>query len=912
MFKKISFIVFVTVCLVGGVWWLLYVKQIKTPVSPGINAIPSNAAFILESKQSKNVWQKLSQTNIMWEELLGTETFSKINTSARYLDSLTNLNTDVVNLLDNRSVFISAHVATNNSFDLLYVYSLPNVTHQSTVDEFLKTVNNKTAPIYTEYVGVKIGTIHPKEKPEFNFAFLDGTLMMSTKHSLVEDAIRQLKSGSPLAKDKYFSKVISTAGKNVDANIYINYNYFAKFLNRFSNKDSKSKTAGLANFADCSGWDITIKPNAVMLNGFTQANDSTNTFLNIFSRQKQKEIEVTKIIPSRTALLLWFGVSNIKNIHDDYWKYLKRKHLSEFSDTYLQEINSKYDVNIQHDMLNWITNEIALVVTEPNSADFSNNTYAVFHSTDISKAKASLTDLAKTICAADKQKLDTVSFRNHKITYLHLPGIYKNLLGGAFAAVRENYFTSIEKYIVFANTSESLKRIINDYENNKTLFNNKNYKTFSENISNQANVFLYSAISRSSDFYSSFLNDDLSKQIENKLALFKKFEGAAIQFTNNNHAFYSNMYLKYNPEQKQESGTLWEVKLDTTINSKPYLVINHNNKTKEVFVQDDANKIYLISNTGKIIWTKQLPEKIISEVVQVDVLKNGKLQMLFNTRSAIYLFDRNGNDMDGFPIKLKSGATNALTLVDYENKKDYRIFIATENKTIVCYKTNGELLKAFKNVQTTNKVFLPIQYFKAAGKDHLCAVDAKGKIYIIDRQGDTRVKMKEQLEAGVSNFFIETSKDYARTFIVTADTLGVVTKISLTNKKEIVKLNDFETSPYFNFQDLNNDDKNEFIFLTRNELNIFSSEKSLVYKYDFKDTLTLSPQTFVFADWTTYIGVTSEKNNKLYLFDDNGVLMDGFPKTGKTLFCVGDLNNDGTLNVVAGSADGSIYVYQVR
>ena len=68
----------------------------------------------------------------------------------------------------------------------------------------------------------------------------------------------------------------------------------------------------------------------------------------------------------------------------------------------------------------------------------------------------------------------------------------------------------------------------------------------------------------------------------------------------------------------------------------------------------------------------------------------------------------------------------------------------------------------------------------------------------------------------------------------------------------------------------------------------------------------------MFPDWTTYIGVVSEKNNKLYLFDDNGVLMDGFPKTGKTLFCLGDLNNDGTLNVVAGSPDGSIYVYQVR
>ena len=186
------------------------------------------------------------------------------------------------------------------------------------------------------------------------------------------------------------------------------------------------------------------------------------------------------------------------------------------------------------------------------------------------------------------------------------------LFGWQYNKITENYFTSVDDYIVFANTDDALRSFINDFENNKTLANNKNYQAFSENVSKEANLFIYSSIARSSNIYSSFVTEDLSQEIEKQIKLIQKFEGVGIQFTFNNKLFYSTIYLKYNPEIKQEISTLWETKLDTTISSKPYLVINHTTKAKEIFVQDDGNKIYLISNTGKIIWSKQLHEKIMS------------------------------------------------------------------------------------------------------------------------------------------------------------------------------------------------------------------------------------------------------------------------------------------------------------
>ena len=123
MWKKIIFGIVVSALIAAGIYWFTYTKELRAPVSEAINAIPGNAALIFESKQSKNTWKKLSRGNAMWTELLGAETFAKLDVRTRYLDSLIQSNPAVSQLPDNHSLFISAHVSGATTFDFLYVYS---------------------------------------------------------------------------------------------------------------------------------------------------------------------------------------------------------------------------------------------------------------------------------------------------------------------------------------------------------------------------------------------------------------------------------------------------------------------------------------------------------------------------------------------------------------------------------------------------------------------------------------------------------------------------------------------------------------------------------------------------------------------------------------------------------------------
>ena len=927
MWKKVVFGIIIAALISGGIYWFTYTKELHTPVSEAINAIPGNAALIFESKQSRSTWKKLSQTSVLWQELLGTKAFSRLNAQARYIDSLIGSDAAVSTLLDNHSLFISAHVSGATTFDFLYVYSLPNLTYQSQVKDFFKRINKNSEPVSRTYAGVDIRTIYSDAdyKDSLSYVFSEGILMMSSKPMLVEEAIRQLKSGVSLMKDKNFSKIITTAGKNVDANVYINYKSFPDILTQFISPSMKREMNMIPDFADCSGWDVAIKPNAISFSGFTQANDSTINFLNLFRKQEPNEIGLTKVVPSKTALLLFFGISNIKLFHRDYKNYLSATQQLKLQsyEHYVEGLDKKYGISIERSMLDWIDNEMAFVMTEPASDDLTNNCYAVIHSNTIDEAVKSLNELADVAKGEGANRTEgdekssvnktTDEYRNHVINYINIPQLLPQLLGWQFKKISNSYFTAIDDYVVFGNSNEALQHFIDDFENNKVLANDKNYKLFSENISGEANIYLYSSIARSATLYSTLVNEDIVKDIEEQRERFYKFEAIGIQFTinNTNKLFYSNAYLKYNPNYKQESGTLWESQLDTTVSARPYIVINHNTQTKEIVVQDDGNKLYLISNTGKIVWTKQLTEQIMSDVKQVDVLKNNKLQLLFNTRNAIYLYDRNGKEMRGFPIRLESPATNGISVFDYENNRDYRIFVACKDRKVHCYKESGEEVSGFKSQSTEAEVQMSVQYHKIDGKDHLFAVDKRGKVYIFNRQGEPLVKLKYNLPSVAANFYIEPEKDYSKTIITAADTSGNIVKMNLKGDKKSISIGRFSSRASFEYKDINNDKIKEYIFIEGNELTVFSQDETVLFNYEFKEPVSQGALFFTFPDGSGKIGVLSDKTNELYLFNENGSLYQGFPVAGKTLFCIGDLNNDGTYMLITGSSDNSIYVYQL-
>ena len=168
--------------------------------------------------------------------------------------------------------------------------------------------------------------------------------------------------------------------------------------------------------------------------------------------------------------------------------------------------------------------------------------------------------------------------------------------------------------------------------------------------------------------------------------------------------------------------------------------------------------------------------KIISKIHIIDYYANKKYQFLFNTKNHIYILDRNGNFIENYPVKLPAKATCGISVFDYNDNCNYRIFVACNDKQVYLYQKDGQINKDWKITQTKDYVKTPIQYFSYENKDYIVFADNLN-IYILNRKGEVRINPKtnyqKEFEYDISSlnkgiYFIKfesKEKEYRKKFL---------------------------------------------------------------------------------------------------------------------------------------------------
>ena len=316
------------------------------------------------------------------------------------------------------------------------------------------------------------------------------------------------------------------------------------------------------------------------------------------------------------------------------------------------------------------------------------------------------------------------------------------LFGDLFGKINTKFFTYIDNYIIFSSSKNALKNLHHANLLKKTLANDSFYKSYTENLDSKSNFLFYIDLSRAKDFAASYMNKDIAKCFNSNFETFQRLDAISCQISVSRGMLYNSIIIRYNPEIKERTHTVWESRLDSTLSQKPVFLINHITEEKEIFVQDDGGTIYLLNSAGRILWKNHISEKIISEIYQVDAFKNKKLQYLFSTKNYIYLIDRDGNYLDRYPIKLQAPATNGISYIDFSGKGEIRIFVACSDKKVYCYTIDGNIIKDWNFDKTDHFVYSPFLFFKVTDKDYIAFADTL-KCYVVDRKGKERFKIND-------------------------------------------------------------------------------------------------------------------------------------------------------------------------
>ena len=399
-------------------------------------------------------------------------------------------------------------------------------------------------------------------------------------------------------------------------------------------------------------------------------------------------------------------------------------------------------------------------------------------------------------------------------------------------------------------------------------------------------------------YYEQVTKGALRELLERNKEGMEVFSSFGLQWVCEGDMLYHTLFLSTEEVEPKQAQIMWQTRLDARMSMKPTIVVNHNTGERELFVQDEGNTIYLINDVGRILWKLPIEGKINSEVYQVDMFKNGKLQYLFSTPGHLYLIDRNGNYLPRFPLAFKSPCERGISV--FAPGADHHVYL---------YEVSGNFVKGWDVPKSDNDIVSKIYHFRVEGKDYLVYAD-RYRLYILDRKGKERVKVSTLLNLS-ANTSLYLTKQNGQMKMAFMDANGAIVLVNFRGQVERIKGEEMIGGGMFNVEDVNNDGQDEFIYTLKNRIVVMDNKGKLLFEKHWEDSELDFPYIYRFSARDSRIGIMDGKGERLFLLDMKEVSK-GFPIRGNSPFSIafGD-NGSAGFYLFAGSDGTHLLKYRV-
>ena len=426
---------------------------------------------------------------------------------------------------------------------------------------------------------------------------------------------------------------------------------------------------------------------------------------------------------------------------------------------------------------------------------------------------------------------------------------------------------------------------ISNYFNKNSLGSSLTYKTLQKSLSSQASVNHYFNNNQLAEFFNSVFKTSIrgSELINYKLT--------GVQLVKDDNIVHLNSILQKSIPKNSKTLVSEEFNLTFTdeIQMGPMFVSNHINKGKDILLQDKKNILYLISNKGVILWKKALKNAILGKVEQVDLYKNGRLQLVFSTKNRLYVIDRNGKNVGKFPLDFRDEITQPVAVFDYDKKRNYR-FLITQHSNLLMYDSNKKMVKGFKYKSSKQIISKQPVHVRYQGKDFI-VIAAGNQLKLLDRRGNIRVKVKENID------FSNESIYFCKSFFTTTNTKGELIQVNTKGNLARQSL-DLESN-----HDITTSSKT-LVIRNENKLSINMNNVDLEYgKY--------SPPSLFYLNDKIYVSTTDLEAKKIWIFDSKAKPYPSIPVYGTSGIDLTNADNDSSLEFVTRGDAKSIILYQM-
>lgn len=799
----------------------------------------------------------------------------------------------------------------------LWVMDNRDVLSRNEIVAFLKEVFQGAREQVRKYGDYRIYSLNTGGETLY-YAVEEGMILLSGSELYVEDALKQFEQDAEGKKtnvhyeniNKYFS-----AGAGM--NLFLNTACFSDLLPMFIQTEKMFPDMDVSQCFKWGALDGDISAEGVTFNGFMHYGGMNASYMKTLEEQRPKESSIENIIPIYPQSLLLLNLSDLKQYLAALDNYRYDSGKIEKIRKRKQECARLLGKNAEAELKELLQGEFALVSMSFNesSGETEGAVVAGLKSGGLCRSwienavgvNARISnvhpDSYRRVYKADRDQ----SYVYYKFPAADLAALY---WGYIFGGIRTNYALIVDNYLVLASSEKVIADFVKNHVHRTYIKDADWFKQVKAKMSAKYNLAYFAELPRTLPYYKFAASPDLKKYIDSKEETLSAFSTLGMQWSNEGDILYSTVFLSTDEVQTaQRPHVLWQTKLESGVSMKPVPVTNHNTKERELFVQDDAHTVYLLNNSGRILWKQKIDGAINSEIYQVDALKNGKLQYLFSTSSRIYLIDRNGNSVAGFPQTLKASCEQGITVFDYDNNRTYRIFAPCADQKVYLYDMKGALVEGWNSSKSDKRIVSPVKHFRVEGKDYIVYADCY-RLYILDRKGHERVRVSTVFDLPDSTPLYLTRKE-GKAGIAFANAKGTVNFVDFGGNVQQIKCGEYESGFQMNAADVNNDGRDEFIFTSGGDLSVYNQQGKKIYEKELDARNLDFPYVYRFSNGDVRIGLVDRVQRNMYMLSLKNGLSKGFPIGGDSPFSI-IFAESGDFYLFAGIENGSLIKYRVQ
>ncbi len=614
-------VLFILLSLIGyGTYRLIVFYHTPHHATRQIYLIPKDAVFIIHSTNPVNDWKQFSESQ-SWQSLKRSPSFAAVAHDADMLDSVLHANKNILALIGERDLMISAHRTRPEKLSFLYVVDLQKISEvnmlKEQIDKIYALMNYQVT--YRKYQDVDIIELrNPDTRDMLYTAFVDNHYIASASAKLVETAVSE-RNNPVIGLDPLFIEADRLIDEKGVCRIFVQHAYMSHIVDIYKGRNNHYLSAISQSMA-YTGLNLHSDKEKLELSGYMFLKDTVSPYVAALLHSEGRKRTAHKILSDRTAFYSSICTDNIITLVEEMETTLADHEPSLYA-TYKKsydKIESMFDISLRDDFLSWMAGELAIVELEQGLLGHDPEMILAVRANDLGMAQKKMEYIEEQVKKHTPVFIKKVTYKGYEINYAELKGFFALFFGKMFNKFEKPYYTYVNDFVVFSNKPATLLSFIEDYEQERTLRNDTGFKQVLSETDDQSTYFIYMNSLKFFPLMEPILNRKMWDNLSDNREIVYSFPYSALQITGGHSKVALRMVMNYHPYQEPNISdeTEFDNEEDTDMSEKTI---------------DELNRFYAEKFQGNI-YREFYPEGVLKSECEIrQGLRNGKYHEYFRS-----------------------------------------------------------------------------------------------------------------------------------------------------------------------------------------------------------------------------------------------------------------------------------------